>query len=665
MNHFGAQNMVKLVLSIRARIPSMETLRRRFEGWVSGSSIYVYGLMLSYIVFVSVFGPLYSVRNLILLFSMSVADAFPLISFLSRFFIISCFAMPLGFSFMTLRRGKEKGRTWKMFVSALLLAVCGLGAAKSVGDKSTVLTLIFFTSFLLLAIMTRDDTPYKKGNSYKKFFSTLVMFHSVYTIVFFMLFSLNFDFTNYGELMGFLRTFLNIQVLSLPLALVTTPIVLGVEHKQKPSVIWVSFISSTLLFIFMSYLKFYAEAVFFILLSILVFYCYAQEKLEFIEYPVKEKNLFNRLFKPEVHGQEEFYNSLRVLAKQAASFVELKKLELTRPPDSRLHEGDSFLLDRIVRPLEAIAREAELFREVKTGEVLKVRKMNGYLPSLKRMVNVKGIMKDAGVKHYLISSRTGHGKTTLIKNLMNRCEEFAFLVIDRHSEYSTPSIILDEVLDVTALERILKQLPGIGLTADRSILREAQVFSLEQQFDRVLDDILPKELVNETAQSLFQGQNVIIKPGKIPHLIYNRIINNVVAQIFDEKMQSGEKQPIAIVNEEAQNSFEVTEDGQERNRTHPLLKVILEGRKYNVSLINITSDPDHIPKPVKDNSILILGSIGTPAIKRMVGEKLGMIYIRYIYELPIGYFFMDEPDIDGRYIVFPNHFGEVPSVLAS
>jgi hypothetical protein len=75
-----------------------------------------------------------------------------------------------------------------------------------------------------------------------------------------------------------------------------------------------------------------------------------------------------------------------------------------------------------------------------------------------------------------------------------------------------------------------------------------------------------------------------------------------------------------------------------------------------MSLINITSNPESIPTTVKNNSTLIVGSIGTPAIKKLIGEKLGMIYIRFISEQPMGQFFTDEVDEDGDYVTFSNLF---------
>jgi len=619
----------------------LETIKRNFGGWFSDISIFACGVMLSYIVFVSVFGPLYSVRELFTLGSIGLSDPFPLMSLLLRFSFISYFAVPLGYSFMILRRGKKKGNIWASCVSALIIIISGLGVAKFARVDSIVLTLLCFMSFLILMMMERDETPYRNQKSARNFLGVLSMLYSVYVIALFMLLSPSLDVSNFTELTSFMWTFSTIQAISIPLALITTPIVIGVEHKKKPTTIWVSFVSSLLLLFVMCYVGFYVEAIFFAGLSVLLFYSYAQEKLDFMEEQAGGK----------------------------AHMRGLKKEELANPQSQG---PNTFVLDQIAKPLKALAREVELIREVRTGEVLRVKKVDSFLPSIRRTIDLDGITMDVGVKHFLVSSRTGHGKTTLMKNFMETYKDMAFFVIDRHSEYDGDHISLDKVVNIDDLEHILKQMPGQGLTADRSILREAQVFSLEQQFDRVLTEILPEEFVDDVAQSLFHGQNVVIQPGEVPSMIYNRLVNSIIRQFFEKKISSKARQAVVIVNEEAQNSFEVTQEGWERDRAHPLLKVVLEGRKYNVSLVNVTSDPDNVPKNIKDNSYLILGSIGTPAIKRMVGEKLGMIYIRYIYELPTGYFFLDEPDSDGQYIVFPNiagmdtnHFSEVPRVLAS
>jgi hypothetical protein len=257
-----------------------------------------------------------------------------------------------------------------------------------------------------------------------------------------------------------------------------------------------------------------------------------------------------------------------------------------------------------------------------------------------------------------------------MKNFMRVHEDFAYLIFDRHSEYrdvveNSEVLVLDEVIDSGELDRIVSQVPRTELTSDRSLLREAQVFSLEQQFNFAVDRLLTPGFLDGLASKLFGGRSVILQPGKMADLIYTRIVHDVVSNVFERKMRKRVRQGLVIVNEEAQNSFEVTEGGKERNKGHILLKVVMEGRKYDTSLINISSDPDSVPKSIMDNSVLILGSIGTAAIKRLVGEKLGMIYVRYINELPLGFFFIDEVDFEGNYIVFPNDFGEGMELLAT
>jgi hypothetical protein len=170
------------------------------------------------------------------------------------------------------------------------------------------------------------------------------------------------------------------------------------------------------------------------------------------------------------------------------------------------------------------------------------------------------------------------------------------------------------------------------------------------------------EFLEDLAEKLFVGTTVILQPGRMSELVFTRLAHDLIAEVFERKMQRKVLQGLVVVNEEAQNSFEITENGMERNKSHILIKLVMEGRKYQTALINISSDPEGVPKNVKDNSTLILGSIGTPALKRMVGEKLGMIYIRYIHELPLGYFFIDEVDFEGNYIVFPNDFTSVEGV---
>jgi len=669
----------------------VHSVRRYFRGWFVGTSIFASGLMLSYIFFINIFGPLYSVRTMVNLGVSGLNDPFPLMSFLLRFYVIFYFAVPLGFMFMALRRGRDKGRFFNLAVSGPLLASCLTGVYRFSQDSSVVLSLIGFTAILLLMLMDFDRTPYRKEREIITFGRALGIFYSVYVAFLFLLNSPTLEVTSFSQLKSLLWTLLSIQLVSIPLALVTAPIVIGISHKQKPDEVWFSFVSAILLFAFTQITRLYLESALFIL-AFLLFYAYGKENLEY--YDVRGIVESKRLASPSNSGQSressfdlklfsalidkviaykgaaEFVNSLNRLMKEVTFYLEVQAQEKINKANQENNFTDKLskplhaLAEETSKSLHKIADEASLFRELTTGEILKVNKLEEYIPPIKRIVEVQGVQKSAGVKHYIICSRTGHGKTTLMKNFMKFHGDFAYFVVDRHSEYrgiidASEVIVLDKVIDISELDRILSQIPRTELTSNRSLLREAQVFSLEQQFNFAVDRLISEAFVEEIANKLFNGQSIILQPGIIPEMIYTRITHDIIGKIFEIKMKGKIQQGLVFVNEEAQNSFEVTEEGMERNKAHVLIKVVMEGRKYNTSLINISSDPENIPKNVKDNSILLLGSIGTPAIKRLVGEKLGMIYIRYIHELPIGYFFVDEVEEDGNYIVFPNHFGSI------
>jgi len=591
---------------------------------------------------------------------------------------------------MALRRGQNKGRIFTLAISGLVLTSCLIGVYRFSQDSSIVLSLIGFTAIILLMLMDIDRTPYYKEKEIINFGRALGIFYSVYVVFLFLLQSPSLEITSFSQVQPFLWTLLSIQAISIPLALITAPIIIGISHKQKPDEIWFSFVSAILLFVFMQITHLYLESAFFIILAFLLFYAYGKESLEY--YAVKgiieprqianplnpnqprespfDVNLFSLLIDKIVayKGAAEFLNSFNRLMKEAIAYLEVQaqtsinKATQENSVTDKLSQPLRTLGEEASKSLHTIANEASIFRELMTGEVLKVNKMEEYVPPLKRIVEVKGVQKSAGVKHYIICSRTGHGKTTLMKNFMRFHKDFAYLVVDRHAEYEgiidTSEVInLDKIINVSELDRILSQIPRTELTYDRSILREAQVFSLEQQFNLTIDRLLSEDFVEDTANKLFNGQSIILQPGTIPEMIYTRITHDIIGKVFERKMSEKIQQGIVVVNEEAQNSFEITEEGMERNKAHVLIKIVMEGRKYNASLINISSDPENIPKNIKDNSISIIGSIGTPAIKKLVGEKLGMIYIRYIHELPIGYFFIDEVDENSNYIVFPNHFG--------
>ncbi|MFH0896530.1 MAG: hypothetical protein V1850_00570 [Candidatus Bathyarchaeota archaeon] len=660
-----------------------QSLRRFFKGWFLGTSIFASGLMLSYIFFVGTFGALYSVRTIVTLGANGLNNPFPLIAFILRFYIISYFAIPLGFMFMAMRRGQDKGRVFKSTVSGLIIVSCVLGILRFSQDLSITLSLICFTALTLLMLMYEDNTPYQRPREIINFGRGFGIFYSAYVAFLFLLQSPNLEVTSFSSVQAFLWTLLSIQSISIPLALITTPIAIGISHKQKPDELWFSFIAAVIIFISTQVTKLYLESVFFIILAALLLYVYGKEDPYSIigatgqsenlrttqlngNQPDNSSSLIDKI--AMYKGTAELLNLLNRLMTEAIAFIDMKARAGISKDDQENDVSDKLpqplrtFGEEAANSLNRIADEATALRELTTGEVLKVIRLKEYVPSLNRIVKVQGIEKNAGVKHYIISSRTGHGKTTLMKNFMRFHRDFAYLVIDRHAEYqgiidTSTTVLLDKNIDVSELDRILAQIPKTELTNDRSILREAHVFSLEQQFNFAVDRLLTEAFVKSIAEKLFIGQTVIVQPGAIPELIYTRIAHDIVERIFERKMTEKIGQGIVVVNEEAQNSFEVNEDGMERNKVHPLIKIVMEGRKYNTSLINISSDPENIPKNIKDNSVFILGSIGTPAIRKLVGEKLGMIYVRCIHELPIGQFFIDEVDENNNYIVFPNHFG--------
>ena len=119
------------------------------------------------------------------------------------------------------------------------------------------------------------------------------------------------------------------------------------------------------------------------------------------------------------------------------------------------------------------------------------------------------------------------------------------------------------------------------------MLREAQVFSLEQQFNSFLKNIIPEETISKILRSMYLGQNVILKQNSMPDIVYTHVSHSIIKRIFEKKRKIKTKR-FVIINEEAQNSFDVTEEGKEKNKGHVLLQVVCEGRKYGISLINVT-----------------------------------------------------------------------------
>jgi len=598
--------------------------RRSLAGWSFSLSVYAHGVMLAYVVFASIFGPIYSISTLISLAVNGLTQFLPLASLLLRIYIISFFAIPLGFAFKVLQRGRTD-ESVRVILAGVLIFDAAVAIFGYINDSGVILSVLAFTA-ILLALLFREAKEARPTEETP--FGILKVFLLLYCVYFPSLILLarpNLNILTMGQLYNLLlNTTLGAQLVSVPLALVTTPIGMALAHKEKPRATWFAFFSLFLFSILSVALGFYLESIFFILTSALLFYRYGTEAV-----------LPTRVL-PRVAAAERMARSTAGTA-----------------------EGDSWAL--IARSLEKLTREVEDFKEARTGEALRVRTIDDYVPEIVRTVAFMGERRDVGVNHYLISSRTGHGKTTLVRNLISYYTDVGFLIMDRHNEYTGKVVTLDKEFNLEDVERVVDELPSASLGGGRNILREAQIYNLEQQISRLLDSAIQSKFVAQTYDYLLSGGKVILRPGGTSEEVYTMVAHRVIDDLFircKHLKEEPETLSFVVINEEAQNSFEVAEDGRDYTRNHPLLRLINEGRKYGVSLVNISSDPDNIPKTVKDNSVLTLGSIGTPAIRRLVGEKLGMVYVRFIYELPIGSFFMDIVDDEGNYIAFPNHFSQ-------
>ena len=578
--------------------------------------------MLAYIIFVPIFGPLYSVQNLLILAISGLANPFSLVSFLFRFYIISYFTLPLGYAFWSIRKCGGTGRWAFLRLPIFVLFLSAWGVFRSCDDLGTILSLVCFAGILMLSSLSRDDTPFVQ-TGVKNFLDAILLFYSTYFVLIFLALSPQIELESFSGLISFLSGPLGqIQALSLPPALVSAPIVMGVARKDRSDRVWYSFVSIAILSVSSFWMNKLSEALVFASLGAMVCLSYlSSSSLEPRLYKIKEKL---KAEEDEIGGKEVS------------------------------NEFSGFVKD-ISNSLNRLASEVELFREIKTGEVVSVQRRETYTPQLRVWMTTDGRTKSSGVKHYIVCSRTGHGKTMLVRNLMRVHRDFAYLVIDRHSEYEG-TLALGEILSTSEVERIVAQLPTTELSLTRNILKETQIFNVEQQLDRALD-MLSEELVGGIVEDLEHGRSVVIQPGRVPEMVFTPLTLRIIGKVFEARVSGGSWPGLVVVNEEAHNSFEVDEAGFERNRAHILVRLVLEGRKYDVSLVNVTSNPLALPRAIVDNSVLVLGSIGVPAVKKLVGEKLGMAYIRLIHELPRGEFFLDEVDDRGRYTIFPNHFG--------
>ncbi len=600
-------------------------LRTQFAGWTGGFSTYAYGLFFSYIIFVTFFGSLYSINNLLQLATQSAVVPTSLVELLLLLYVISFFAIPLGMAF---RIVWEKRRNSAVRETAT--AIIFLGALFALRQPNLYVygSVAVFT--IILVWLLWSESRFFGESKHKPFSYTkaVAVLYCTFTSALFVV--LSPPLTSYNTVSDLLFNYVpgplfTIQALSLLFALIATPIAWTLAGHNKPRTIWFVFAGLALFSVVTIAKGLFFEGFILICTTALLYYRYDNETLEsFGEYSAISPTAIG----PAMNGEPN----------------------VPAPP-----------LQKISMSLDRLAEEAQFLREERTGEVLRVRRHENYSPQLERVARIDGFEKSVGINHYLISSRTGHGKTTLVRNLVSSYPDYGFLIMDRHDEYDGEIFQFDKKFDLEVFESVVEQIPASQLSSGPNMLREAQVFNLEQQFDRLVEDALDIKMVEELFSHLYRAGRIVLRPGKFPDFIYTRISHGMIEKIFEiakrTKREGDARLKIVIINEEAQNGFNVTSDGEEADKNHPLLRVIHEGRKYGVATINITSNPENVPRTVKDNSILVLGSIGTPAIKRLVGEKLGMLYVRYIYELPVGYFFLDSVDAEGNYIVFPDHFG--------
>lgn len=604
---------------------SQDQPRIFFSGWAGGFTTYAYGLFISYIIFITIFGSAYSLQTLFTLASESLVLPLALAQLLLQLYIISFFAIPMGMCFRILweKRNDKKVRDYATVIIALA-ALLGLRIAGDPDAPGEIASLLLF-SLLLIWLLWRQARSWDEGRHAAFTFprAIAVLYCLFFSIVFVAVTQplKTYDFN--GLIFNFIPyVLLPVQGTSLVLALVAAPALWLMADHRKPRTIWFILVGIGILSI-VSMTRDPIAGILLIGLTALLYYRYNGETLD--------------------------------------SYGDYTRASYTSNPTSSASSASGEPLQAISTSLTKLVQEAEFLREVRTGEVLRVQRHEPYTLAMERKAIIDGFEKTIGINHYLISSRTGHGKTTLVKNLIKTYLNYAFLIMDRHDEYDGQILQLDKEFDAEKFDVLLSQLPTLTLTRGANIIRESQEYNIEQQFERLIKDSIRAEAIEEIYERLQKAQRIVLRPGRFPDFIYTRISHSLIEEIFQlaKKRRKGaeEKLGVVIINEEAQNSFNVDEYGEDRERNHPLLRVVHEGRKYGFAIINITSNPESIPRTVKDNSILVLGSIGTPAIKRLVGEKLGMIYVRYIYELPIGDFFLDLVDADGNYIVFPDHFG--------
>ncbi len=599
-------------------------LRIFFEGWAGGFSTYAYGLFTSYLVFSVIFGSLYSLSNLFKLAVASFTNPAALALLLIQFYVISYFAIPLGMAFRILWEDRRNQRT-REITTAIIAGAALIGLVYVTPDVSTYASLAIFSTILIWLLWRESRVWGEHRHKPFAFWKALAVLYCTFFAILFIVNNPPIGTMGLSDLFVFIGSLLlTMQATALLFTLVAAPVLWLLARQERPRTIWFTLIGLGLLSIVSIASNFILQGAILIAVTAMLYYRYNNETIE--------------------------------------TFGEVTPIETPTSTLTGSTAGTSTEpMHMISAALRRLADEAEFLREERTGEVLRVRRQDHYALPLERIVRLDGFEKSIGINHYLISSRTGHGKTTLVRNLVNMYGDYGFLIMDRHDEYEGQVFQLDKEFEAEKFENIYTQLPSSQLSSGPNMLRDAQVYNVEQQFDRLIKESLRPKVVEQLFSRVYSGGRVILRPGKLPDFIYTRISHAIISEMFETgkrmKRDQQARLRIVIINEEAQNSYNVDEQGEERDRNHPLLKIVHEGRKYGVAIINVTSNPENIPRTIKDNSLLVLGSIGTPAIKRLVGEKLGMIYVRYIYELPIGDFFLDTVDKEGNYIIFPDHFG--------
>lgn len=648
--------------TLRDRLPHLSSLSR---DWFMGASSLVGGFMLAYLIFPDTFGPLYSIRTLAALAAASPADPYAPINFTLRFYLIIFFAAPLGLTIATLR--KQQGKTI-LAATALIALTCLADIIRFHGDTGTVFTLISFTALLTLMLIETDKRPApQQRNEPRIFLRALATFYALSVAALYLLNPNLTDLTTIPQLQSYLTQQLYTQLTAIPLALAAAAVSTITFHRLKPPEQWFA-LNTTLILTPLTLAADPPAAPLFAALTTLLAISYRNQKTQPPPLtPQTEQTKQTQLNIIEKLSTPETSNLIDSAGKLLNEYVAYLKIQSRQARISGASDAQPQQAAAITKSLEKLANEATNLRETITGEILRVKALRTYTPQLLKTTYLHGQQRSAGVNHYLICSRTGHGKTTLMKNLMQAHGDFAFLVLDRHSEYeptddSGEVITLDETIDVSETERILAQIPKTKLSNEQSLIRDSIMFSIEQQFNASTERSLPPPLIREVSAKLAQGKTIILRPGAASEIAYTRISHDIIQKVFEAKIREKQTSPLAVVNEEAHNSYEIAENGMERNRAHIMVRIILEGRKYNTSLINLSSDPENVPKNIKDNSTLIIGAIGTPALKSLIGDKLGRIYIGYIHGLRTGRFFIDQVDADGDYITFPNTLSEEKAI---